>query len=288
MSSGRDVAEVIARWTWRMIFSPHGVHALIERQETAILERLNALADMARADIEALHQAARADLAAQVDRLDVLVAEREDELRAALDKGVPASKGVRRGDGFAATPLLAFVTSAGAVVAAAVASAAPLGLDQANLWPPALGVLIVAAIVGGVAGERLVHPSTSRARRIAGCALALTSAGAFLVGAVAGLGALHGLLLAALGGTVIACSAAMWWLSGKARVVRSTEAGLRAAALARARLREARGAAAEARSRLEALDFQWSLHVREVEALYEHAAAIAREHELVGAALLTG
>jgi len=273
--SGRHEADrIIARWEWRMIHSPHGAIVLRAEGATDADAQIRALGEQATEEMRGAHRAARAEPARRVTEAEGRV---EDIRRQLTSLGVDEHAEVitpRRDMLPRISTLIAIILTAAVAAAAALAAGAMLGLHAMSTWAPEIAVVVLGAIVGGIAGDALTRTRTRWAIGIAAGVGALGAICAYLVAWVAGLGAERRLLLAALFIIVGLVAAAIWALTSMARTPRSEDAQQVAIARRIAGLGQARAELEVARAELEAVDGEWEARVGEVEALCRRAMGV--------------
>jgi hypothetical protein len=165
------------------------------------------------------------------------------------------------------TTLLSFLLTAAVATAAAFAAGAFLGLAATSSYVPAIAVVVLAAVLGGIAGDALTRVRTPWAIGVAAGATGLGAVAAYLVAWVAGLSAERRLLLAILFLITALVAAAIWAITSFARRPRSEDAQQVAVARRVAGLGEARGELRVVSAELEGLDGEWGVRVVEVEAI---------------------
>jgi len=273
--SGRHEADrIIARWEWRMIHSPQGAIELRAEGAADADAQIRALGEQATEEMRGAHRAARAEPARRVTEAEGRV---EDIRRQLTSLGVDEHAEVitpRRDMLPRISTLIAIILTAAVAAAAALAAGAMLGLHAMSTWAPEIAVVVLGAIVGGIAGDALTRTRTRWAIGIAAGVGALGAICAYLVAWVAGLGAERRLLLAALFIIVGLVAAAIWALTSMARTPRSEDAQQVAIARRIAGLGQARAELEVARAELEAVDGEWEARVGEVEALCRRAVGV--------------
>jgi hypothetical protein len=267
MSTSHEADRIIARWEWRMIHSPQGAIALPTQGAPDADRQIAALGEQAMEEMKAAHQAARAEPARRVQEAEARVADLERQLRSLGASEDSAVITPRRDMLPRITTLLSFLLTAAVATAAAFAAGAFLGLTATSSYVPAIAVVVLAAVLGGIAGDALTRVRTPWAIGVAAGATGLGAIAAYLVAWVAGLSAERRLLLAILFLITALVAAAIWAITSFARRPRSEDAQQVAVARRVAGLGEARGELRVVRAELEALDGEWGVRVVEVEAV---------------------
>ena len=274
MSGRHEADRIIARWEWRMIHSPQGAIVLRAEGATDADAQIRALGEQATEEMRGAHRAARAEPARRVTEAEGRV---EDIRRQLTSLGVDEHAEVitpRRDMLPRISTVIAIILTAAVAAAAALAAGAMLGLHAVSTWAPEIAVVVLGAIVGGIAGDALTRTRMRWAIGIAAGVGALGAICAYLVAWVAGLGAERRLLLAALFIIVGLVAAAVWALTSMARTPRSEDAQQVAIARRIAGLGQARAELEVARAELEAVDGEWEARVGEVEALCRRAVGV--------------
>jgi len=273
--SGRHEADrIIARWEWRMIHSPQGAIALRRNGAPDADHQVRALGEQATEEIRAAHQSARRQPARVVQELEGRVKDIEQQLTSlGVDSTAPVF--TPRSDMLPRTSTLIALLLTVAIAAAAVfAAGALLGLSAPSTYGPEVAVVVLAAIVGGIAGDALTRIRTQWAVGIAAGATALGAISAYLVAWVAGLSPERRLLITALFLVVVLAAGATWALRALARRPREEEAQEIAIARRVAGLSTARAELDVARVELEGVDGEWGVYLGEIEALCRRAVAV--------------
>ena len=274
MSGNHEAARIIARWEWRMIHSPQGAIALRERGAADADAQVRALGEQATEEMKGAHQAARHDVARSVSEIEGRVADIEQQLRTLGVAGDAPAIAPRTDMLPRIGTLTALLITLALAAAAVFAAGAFLGLSAPSTYAPEIAVVVLAALVGGIAGDALTRIRTPWAVGIAAGATALGAISAYLVAWVAGLIPERRLLIAALFVIVALAAGAAWALRALARRPRDDEARQMAVARRVAGLGTARAELQVARVELEAVDGEWGVYLGEVEALCRRAVAV--------------
>ena len=270
--SGRIEADrIIARWEWRMIHSPQGAFALRAKAVPDADEQVRALGAQATEEMRAAHQAARQEPARRVTEAEGRVADIRRQLTAlGVDETAPVIT-PRRDMLPRISMLIAILLTAAVAAAAALAAGTVLGFHAVSTSAPEIAVVVLGAIVGGIAGDALTRTRTRWAIGIAAGAGGLGAICAYLVAWVAGLMPERRLLLAALFIIVGVVAAAIWALTALARTPRDDDAQQVAIARRIAGLGQAQAELELARAELQGVDGEWEARVGKVEALCRRA-----------------
>ena len=274
MSGRMEADRIIARWEWRMIHSPQGAIALRAKAVPDADDQVRALGEQATEEMRAAHQAARQDPARAVRELEGRVSDIEQQLKSL---GVTDQTPVftPRTDMLPRTStLIALLLTAAIAAAAAFAAGSLLGLSAPSTYAPEIAVVILAALIGGIAGDALTRTRTSWAIGIAAGVTAMGAISAYLVAWVAGLMPERRLLITALYVIVALSAGAIWALRALARRPRDEEAQEVAIARRVAGLGTARAELQVARVELEGVDGEWGVYLGQVEALCRRAVAV--------------
>lgn len=279
MSSSPEADRIIARWEWRMIHSPQGAIALREADAPDADARIAALGEQAMEEMRAAHQAARREPGRRVQELEGRVQDLERQLTSlGVSEDAPVF-GPRTDMLPRMSTLIASLLTVATAAAAAFAAGSVLGLRAPSTYGPEIAVVVLAALVGGIAGDALTRTRTRWAIGIAAGVAGLGAISAYLVSWVAGLMPERRLLLAALFLIVALAAGAIWALRALSRRPRDEEAQEVAVARRVAGLSTARAELKVARVELEGVDDEWAACMGEAAALCGRAASVVRARD---------
>ncbi len=266
--SGRDQAKaIIARWDWRIIHSPHGALALRGSGAPDADAQIAALGEQATEEMKAAHLAERHAAALRVEELEGRVQDIQQQLTS-LGAGGGSPVFTPRTDMLPRlSTLFALLLTTALAAAAVVAVGAFLGLTAPSTYGPEIAVVVLAALIGGIAGDALTRVRTRWSIGIAAAATALGAISAYLVAWVAGLMLERRLLISALFMVVALASGAVWALRALARTPRDKDAQEVAIARRTSALSTAKAELRVAQAELEGLDGEWGAHLEEISAL---------------------
>lgn len=281
MNAREQADSIIARWEWRMIHSPQGAIALRRKGARDADQQVRALGEQATEEMRAAHQAARRGPARQVEELEGRVQDLERQLKSlGVTEEAPVF-GPRTDMLPRLSTLIALLLTAAIAAAATFAAGSLLGLRAPSTYGPEIAVVVLAALVGGIAGDALTRTRTRWSIGIAVGVAGLGAISAYLVSWVAGLMPERRLLIAALFLIVALAAGAIWALRALSRRPRDEEAQEVAVARRVAGLSTARAELQVARVELEGVDDEWAACMGEAAALCGRAASVVRARDVI-------
>jgi hypothetical protein len=274
MNAPNQAGVILKRWEWRMIHSPQGAIALRQSGAPDADAQIAALGEQAMEEMKAAHQAARQAPALRVEELTGRVEDIQQQLRS-LGVGDETPVFTPRTDMLPRiSTLMALLLTATLAAAAAFAAGVFLGLSAPSTYAPEIAVVILAALIGGIAGDALTRTRTHWAIGIAAGVTALGGIAAYLVAWVAGLMPERRLLITALFLIVALAAGAVWALHALARRPRDDDAQEVAVARRVAGLSSARAELRSAQAELAGVDAAWGFGVLGVRQVTARASAV--------------
>ena len=256
-----------------MIHSPQGAIALREAGVPDADARVAALAEQATEEMRAAHQTARREPARRVQELEGSIQDLERQLTSLGVSGEAPVFGPRIDMPPRLSTLIALLLTAAIAAAAAFASGSMLGLRAPSTYGPEIAVVVLGALVGGIAGDTLARTRARWAIGIAAGVAAIGAISAYLVSWAAGLLLERRLLIALLFLLVVLAAGALWALRALSRGPRDGEAH-EVAIARRVAARSAAGAKLHGASAdVDLLDSQWAAGLLALDALGHRALA---------------